>query len=186
MNCPLPLGNRIAQATAGCRRVGPVHATWPGPLHLSLVGHLGQWRGVPPDLLSSSRCIVLDAGGFVACRSPDGWHPWPGGRVESGEDSRQAARREVLEETGHHVVDADLEPLGLLHYRHLGVDPHTGPYPDFLQVVYVGRSIGGPPAHQHWRDVDGWEREARTIGWDQVEGLALNSVQIAFLLQARD
>jgi len=28
--------------------------------------------------------------------------------------------------------------------------------------------------------------DARTIGWDQVEELALNSVQLAFLLQARD
>lgn len=181
---PMVLDSRIALATAGCRRVRSVPVSWPGHLHLHLVGHLGPWREVPPDLLSSARCVVLDAGGFVACRSPDGWHPWPGGRLESGEDPRQAARREVWEETGHQVVDADLEPLGLLHYRHLGANPGIGPYPEFLQVVYVARSVGGPPAHQHWRDVDGWEREAHTIGWDQVGQLDLNIVQLAFLAQA--
>jgi len=144
VTCPSPLDQRIVRATAGCRRVGPVQVSWPGSLRLTLVGYLGPWREVPPDLMSSSRCVVLDAGGFVACRSPDGWHPWPGGRLESGEDPRQAARRQVQQETGHQILQADLEPLGLLHYRHLGVDPEQAPTPTSCSWSTSHAASGGP------------------------------------------
>ncbi len=82
--CDLPLAARSADRASDSRvpACRPSADKLARPLRLTLVGYLGQWREVPPDLVSSSRCAVLVAGGFVACRSPDGWHPWPGGRLD--------------------------------------------------------------------------------------------------------
>jgi 8-oxo-dGTP pyrophosphatase MutT (NUDIX family) len=175
---------RVGHATQGCTPLEPLDVTWPSGMRLRLTGHLGSWGPVPPDLLGSARCIVLTDRGIVTCRSPDGWHPWPGGRLEPHEDPRRTACREVFEETGHEVDPAGLRPVGLLHYRHVG-GPPARPGPDFLQVVYAGRSRRGPAVATPWQDLDDWELESRDVAWDQLEDLGLTAVQWAFVRAAR-
>lgn len=68
----------------------------------------------------AARVLLLDGEGRVLLfcgsdpdRPQDGtWWITPGGGVEQGESLEQAARREVLEETGH-VLDGDLGPVVL-------------------------------------------------------------------------
>jgi ADP-ribose pyrophosphatase YjhB (NUDIX family) len=47
----------------------------------------------------------------------DGLYSLPGGHVEEGESIRQAAARELEEETGLRVAPGDLEWLGVIHRR---------------------------------------------------------------------
>ena len=133
----------------------------------------------PSELLTSARCIVRTPTGLVACRSPDGWHTWPGGRLEPGETPRQAACREVAEETGLRLDPRQLAPVGFLHYRHLGPQPPDyRPYPDFAQLVFWARVDRGPdPA---WSDLDAWELECREVPATDLSTLDLNPVQAAF------
>ena len=48
---------------------------------------------------------------FILVKSPGNWSEWkfPGGRVENGENIKQAAKREFAEETGKENVVEDLK-----------------------------------------------------------------------------
>ncbi|MGQ4517356.1 NUDIX domain-containing protein [Streptomyces sp. DW26H14] len=71
------------------------------------------------------------------------WEPYtghwalPGGHVDPGESSRDAAARELEEETGVHVAAADLVPVGT--WDAPGRDPR-GPY---STDVYLARVPAG-------------------------------------------
>lgn len=83
-------------------------------------------------------CALEEGVGIVLierCNEPRGW-ALPGGFVDYGERVAEAARREVLEETGLHV---ELEAL-------LGVysDPGRDPRQHNVSAVFVGRAEGRP------------------------------------------
>lgn len=91
-----------------------------------------------PSLTVDVVIEVPDAGGvvFVERRfEPHGW-ALPGGFVEYGERTEDAARREALEETG---LEVELVTL-------LGVysDPARDPRRHTVSAVYVGRARGVP------------------------------------------
>lgn len=73
-------------------------------------------------------------------RSPSkGFYAFPGGRVESGESLEEAARRELLEETG--VIAHDLTPLAVVH---IPPSPHEGA-PGYELHVFTAGAVEGEP-----------------------------------------
>jgi ADP-ribose pyrophosphatase YjhB (NUDIX family) len=66
---------------------------------------------------------------------PKGW-ALPGGFIDYGEDPADAARREVMEETG---LDVELTALLSVYGA-----PDRDPRQHNLSIVYVGRSAGEP------------------------------------------
>jgi 8-oxo-dGTP pyrophosphatase MutT (NUDIX family) len=68
-------------------------------------------------------------------------HIRPGGRIEPGETIEQAARREVLEETGWEL--GGLKSLGFQHFQHLDARPDgfSGRWCDFLQPIFVAEAL---------------------------------------------
>ncbi|HET8661502.1 MAG TPA: NUDIX hydrolase [Micromonosporaceae bacterium] len=129
------------------------------------------------------RCIVRVGGRVVACESPDTWHVWPGGRRLPGEAYETTACREVYEETGWLVDEADLRLLGFLHLRYAAPQPadHPYPHPDFLQLVYTARATRREGSGSEWTDHDGWERNHRLCTVADLHALGLSAVQHAFL-----
>ncbi|MBF9066673.1 NUDIX domain-containing protein [Streptacidiphilus fuscans] len=74
------------------------------------------------------------------------FHVLPGGRLEPGETAAEAARREMLEETGLRVVIGDLLWVReFLPERHPG-DPHHTTVRQQLQLIF--RAALGPGAEQ--------------------------------------
>lgn len=78
-----------------------------------------------------------------------------GGHVEAGESPEQAAVREVFEESGVTVAEADLEHAGTIEF----IFP-ARPEWDMSTVVYRARTWEGEPAasaeiHPAWYPVDG-------------------------------
>ena len=69
-----------------------------------------------------------------------GLYAFPGGRVEAGETSEEAARRELLEETG--LIAAALSPL-----REYLIDTQVdGEEITYRLEVFTGEAAGGEPA----------------------------------------
>jgi 8-oxo-dGTP diphosphatase len=87
-----------------------------------------------PRVVASSGAVVRDAHGRILLvkRTDDGSWCIPGGKLEPGESLRECARRECLEETGHHVEIQNL--LGV--YSEPSQQSHT--YPDGTFVQFVG------------------------------------------------
>lgn len=120
---------------------------------------------LPEELVSSVRCLVFVGDQLVVCDTPDGCHPWPGGRCEPGESFVDTACREVREETGWLLDPASVVPVGWIHLEHLKTQSEDYPYlhPDFLQLVCVGRASSREDDAVEWVDTEGWESASRLL-----------------------
>jgi 8-oxo-dGTP pyrophosphatase MutT (NUDIX family) len=172
----------LAVLLASVRPAATERVVWPGNVVIDVAAY-PEPAPVPPDLVTSVRCIVRVDGRVVVCQSPDTRHVWPGGRRQPGETYEMTARREVHEETGWLIDEADLHPLGFLHFRYVDCQPddHPYPHPDFLQVVYVGRATGRDGRAGEWTDLDGWERSHQLLALPELGDAGLSAVQWAFI-----
>lgn len=114
---------------------------------------------LPLELVSSIRCMVWVGDRLIFCENKDGRHPWPGGRRIEGESFADTAAREVHEETGWRIDRESMSRLGWLRLTHLGPKPaSSGPYPDFLQIVFTARADERDCAvDEAWTDTDNYE-----------------------------
>jgi hypothetical protein len=141
-----------------------------GTMPLRVTAYVGAAE-LPLELVTSVRCLVRVRDQIVVCETPNGtWHPWPGGRRESGESYEETARREVHEETGWELDPETAEYIGWLHLEHLKTPPqdYQLPHPDFLQVVLVANATsrdGG--VENDWRDTEGFEMRSRLVSIDE-------------------
>lgn len=85
--------------------------------------------------LRGDRVLLVKRG-----RSPSrGYYAFPGGRVEAGETLEDAARRELVEETG--VVAGELRPLRVVH-----IPPSPGEEaPGYELHVFAALTAEGEP-----------------------------------------
>jgi 8-oxo-dGTP pyrophosphatase MutT (NUDIX family) len=121
---------------------------------------------IPDELVTSIRCMVRVGEQIVVCDTPDGSHPWPGGRRAPGESHWETARREVHEETGWLIEPAPFKLMGWLHLHHRQEQPENSeyPHPDLVQLVYQARSLRRDGGRQvDWQDTEGWESASRLL-----------------------
>lgn len=141
--------------------------TWMnGTLPLAVSAYTTTSVAVPDDLVTSIRCIVVVSDQLVVCRTPDGKHPWPGGRRTRGESFAQTAAREVHEETGWWLDPDSFQPLGWLHLHHLRPVPedYPWPHPDFFQLVgWGGADRRDGEVDAPWADSEGWELSSELL-----------------------
>lgn len=138
--------------------------------------------GKPVVVQTGASIIVEDAQGRILMqqRQDDGTWSYPGGRVEIGETTEQAARREVLEESGLRVGDMQL--FGVFSGEQLH---HI--YPDGnevwgVDIVYVSRDYTGT--------LQPHDGEAAALGFYPIDRLPqpispMNAVQIQAYIDKR-
>lgn len=68
---------------------------------------------------TAARGVILRAGQLLMVHTDTGDYKFPGGGVESGESLEDALAREILEETGHKVVDK-VSLWAVVHERRKG------------------------------------------------------------------
>ena len=111
----------------------------------------------------------------VATRIHDDLWTLPGGGVDHGEDPREAAAREVYEESGLRVrVGRVLD----VHSRHFTGARPDGRVEDFHGVGLIFRAFVLPESRQvepHVVEVDGTTREVAWVSLDEARGLPLSS-----------
>lgn len=135
----------------------------------------------PDDLATSIRCVVLDGGRVLVCKTPHDQHIIPGGRRELGESWEETARREVYEETGFEVDALSLLGVVLLHQDGERPDDpsHTYPHPDCFWVVYRAQARSAPL--KAWADTEGWETGSELYDIADALQLDLSAVDSALL-----
>ena len=149
---------------------------WPiGTLHLAC--YLTA-KTPPRQYVTSARAVVTDGKRVLVVQDPGNRHVLPGGRLELNETPEDAARREVMEETGWRL--ACIQPIGILHFTLIGPKPegYPHPYPDFIQIVYAG----SPDAYcPDLKEVDGYELGSEFVHVADARRLPLNAGQQEFL-----
>lgn len=100
----------------------------------SLVGH-------NPVILNFAGCCVLNDEGEVLLQKRGGEEQWgfPGGALELGESFREAAVREVYEETG---VAVEIKELIGVYSKFMAEYPN-GDKAQAILTVFLARPIGG-------------------------------------------
>ena len=111
---------------------------------------------MPDTTLHAATAVVIKQGQVLLHKRRD-FRIWalPGGKIEPGETTEQAAIREVKEETGYDIA---LEGLVGEYYR-----PQI---PNGNGIVYLGRVIGGTPIEQG--------PETRALQWFDPQQLPLS------------
>ena len=80
--------------------------------------------------VSNKACLVNTQGKVLVCRLKDGRADLPGGRMEQGEEMREALAREVYEETKIVIDVAKARPF------YAGVFPYKGTPPEPVATVF--------------------------------------------------
>ena len=173
----IELATFLGSRTADMRQ----QVVWSGGEHrLQLNGYLTA--DAPPDaFVLAGRALVVENGRVLVVRTRDGEHVIPGGRLESGETALDAARRELLEETGWSIVEP--HAFSVLHLHYETPEPvNVGRviYPDFLWQVFIAKPGAFDLAARH---IGGYELDAVFRPIDEVLQLPLEPFQ-RVLLQA--
>ena len=128
--------------------------------------------------------ILLRDGLVLACRRkrsvryPLKWE-FPGGKVEEGEDARQALVRELGEELG-----IDARPGGTLlthEWDYSGGAPEPDPDGAFRVTYFIVRGFNGEPVNRAFEEIR-WVTPGQLAALDVLEG---NREAIALLLRGR-
>ena len=133
----------------------------------------------PLEYVTSARAVVFRDHRVLVVREPGDEHILPGGRLKAGEPPEEAARREVIEETGRSMGPISL--IGVRHFQHLTPAPPgwPHPYPDFLQVVFVGRARTLLDEHKLEEGISAYLRPLQ-----DVDAMGLPADQIIYLDEA--
>jgi len=100
---------------------------------MDYIQYLREMVGTKPVIMVTAGVVILNAEGelLMQHRADDGTWGLVGGFMELGESVEEAARREVLEETG--LTVGQLELLGVISET----EPFTYPNGDRAQIVTV-------------------------------------------------
>lgn len=138
-------------------------------------------NGTPVVVQTGASVIVVNAAGEILMqqRQDDGTWSYPGGRVEIDETVEDAARREVLEESG--LMVGKMELLGVFSGKELNHVYPNGNEVCGIDIVYVSRDYTGC---LHCAD-----GEAVRLGFYPIDHLPqpispMNAKQIAAYIQA--
>ncbi|MEM7016353.1 MAG: NUDIX hydrolase [Pseudomonadota bacterium] len=109
----------------------------PGELEFDL--RLAFTTQYPPEKYTSSiRAVLLNqANAMMVVETPSETHILPGGRREAGETYEQTLHREIGEETGYRILNAEF--IGVLHFVHrfpMTKDWNPVLYPHMVHPIY--------------------------------------------------
>lgn len=145
----------------------------------------GDDEPVPVTRIGAYALVVIDERILLTQLSDDTPAPgvWtlPGGGIDHGESPRDAVLREVLEETGHVLLDPQLLDVDSHHF--VGRAP-GGRLEDFHGIAVIYRADVEQVLEPQVLDIGGSTSAAAWVPLDDLGGLALGSrrVQLARLL----
>ncbi len=110
---------------------------------MSHIEELRKLIGHRPILMVGTGILIQDADKRLLLLKRSDNHLWglPGGAVEPGEQIEQAARREILEETGLEVQD--LELFGVYSGPELFYEYPNGDQVYNVSIIYMARGVSG-------------------------------------------